>query len=359
MQPIGHLVATLITAQADASGVPAGVAATLGILAAVGTALFVWAFLQLRSVRQRLNALTVEHRSTTDAHRALMDKERKQSKKLETKRDDVKDLKRDLAAQKKKNHTLQQELKQLRTELRDQTQAAAKARTTRPAFSEAPAKVAKAVEEDRPPKPETKPEPPKVEEAKPAQRAEADDAKLNELLTKERETVKSLRAELKKLRRRAEDLRRVDLITKSQAAVLEDKVRTLGRQYYDAVSELAALKGEVAPPPPRDGVPAPRLDETAALDAAVAGDDVSVGRRHEAERLGEPVDEPSRDAEETEALAADEDESLPGNDELLASDDEATAGETQPEAHGAEAPVADATTVAGAQEADPASEARS
>jgi hypothetical protein len=51
-----------------------------------------------------------------------------------------------------------------------------------------------------------------------------------------------------RLQRKTEDLRRIDLIGRSKLELLEDKLRALGREHYEAISELAALKGEVAPP---------------------------------------------------------------------------------------------------------------
>ena len=47
------------------------------------------------------------------------------------------------------------------------------------------------------------------------------------------------------MQRKVEGYRRVDIITKGKMEILEDRITQLGRQYYDAVSELAVLKGEV------------------------------------------------------------------------------------------------------------------
>jgi hypothetical protein len=70
------------------------------------------------------------------------------------------------------------------------------------------------------------------------------------------------RSEHKKLERYVESLRRITVVSKSKVELLEDKLAHLGRQYYEAVSELAALKGEVGPAQKKD-----EASETSALDA--------------------------------------------------------------------------------------------
>ena len=49
-------------------------------------------------------------------------------------------------------------------------------------------------------------------------------------------------------RRRCEDLRRIDIISRSKLAILEDRFGAQSRLYYEVVSELAAERGEVVPP---------------------------------------------------------------------------------------------------------------
>ncbi|MEE8410518.1 MAG: hypothetical protein V3T05_13005 [Myxococcota bacterium] len=283
----GQLLRSLVPAQSGsmaADGGGSGLFIILGVGLATATVVAIWAFLRWRTTRQRLAALTVKHKTTTEAHRALLDKERKQAKTLDDKRDNLKNLKRDLGSQKKKNHDLQEKLKEVRADLRDHHQEAEKAPV---AFDVTPATKAPTEE----PKKVTAPVKKADEERKaPARKAEsepdparvaAEIQRLKQDLETERATSQNQRAELKRHRRRAEDLRRVDLVTKGQTATLEDRVRTLGRQYYDTISELAALKGEVQPPKPRDLEPAKAVenadeafDDTSTDDSAARSDDV-------------------------------------------------------------------------------------
>jgi chromosome segregation ATPase len=248
-----------------------------------------WAFAQLRGTQRRLTQMTVEHESTTAAHRELLERERKQAKTLDEKRDEIRDLKRDLAAQKKKNHSSQEETKDLRKELRDVNDELARARKQqRPAFAEKPEPTEK--KETKPaPEPEKPAPEPKVD-ADTASRIADLEAELDakgEALKKDRTSLREARAELKNLRRRVEGLRRIDLVSTGKVEMLEDKLRAMGRQYYDAVSELAALKGEVKPPAPRELEPESERgrDEIAEVaedgdgeetaEAAATGDDVA------------------------------------------------------------------------------------
>ena len=122
-------------------------------------------------------------------------------------------------------------------------------------------------------------------------------------LEAERHTARAHKAELARLRHYCEQLRRIDMVSKGKVEVLEDKLAALGRQYYETVSELAALKGEVVPPRPRDDSrrpgsrPRPPADaaraesdaahETPEADALLAQMDAA-----DAEALGAEIDEP-------------------------------------------------------------------
>lgn len=252
-------LALTLLAQTEPS-TPGWTWAVVIVLVVTGAA-FAWAFTQLRASGRRVAQLTVEHESTTAAHRELLERERKQAKTLDEKRDEIRDLKRDLAAQKKKNHGSQEETKTLRKELRDATDELATARKQkRPAFAGKPEPAPEKQES----KPAPAPEPKREEPVKPvespkneeiAARVTALETELegkSEALKKDRGALREVRSELKNLRRRVEGLRRVDLVSTGKIEILEDKLHSMGRKYYDAVSELAALKGEVKPPEPRD-----------------------------------------------------------------------------------------------------------
>ncbi len=259
----------------------------LGVLALVFAVAATLVMSKLNATRKALKALTVEHQSTSEAHRALMDKERKLAKELEAKKAEYQELKQDLGAQKKKGFGAQEETKGLRAEIKRLTEEVEHVRHERSAYDSA-REVAKSHEPKAKPieaKPvETKPEP-KAEpvEAKPtivvadtelaarAERLEAQNKSLSEALRAERDEKRAWQDEQRQARKRTEALRRIDIITKGKVEVLEDRLKGLGRQYYEAVSELAVLKGEVAPPRPRDlDAPASETPSTDEQDAAGA-----------------------------------------------------------------------------------------
>ena len=79
---------------------------------------------------------------------------------------------------------------------------------------------------------------------------------------------KKMKHELKDARYRLERYRRIDLIKQREHELVDDRLLTMGRLYYDVVSEMAALKGEVVPPKPRELREAEaRAAERAARDA--------------------------------------------------------------------------------------------
>jgi predicted nucleic acid-binding Zn-ribbon protein len=258
----------------------------LFIAMVAGAAALGWVIVQLRTSRRRLAQLSVEQESTTAAHRELLERERKQAKTLDSKRSEITELKREMAAQRKKNHASQEEAKGLRKEVRDLTADLNVARRQpRPAFESKPESKPEPAVAAEPVKTEPVPAPPvpreeKKQEVTASSKLEARvaelDAKIEEkqkALEQQKSEARAMRAELKSLRRRVEGLRRIDLISTGKIELLEDKLRVLGRQYYDAISELAALKGEVQPPAPREVVEnKPTRDEI--VDVAGATDEM-------------------------------------------------------------------------------------
>jgi DNA repair exonuclease SbcCD ATPase subunit len=266
-----QLAHSLLLAQSAQPAAPGWAwALVICLIAVIGT--LAWIFSQLRGTQRRLAQLTVEHESTTGAHRELLERERKQAKTLDEKRDEIRDLKRDLAGQKKKNHTVQEETKSLRKDLRDLTDRLAQAtKQARPAFAEKP-EPAPEKKVAAKPEPEPAPAPAPVADTNDelATRVTALESELrtkSEALSADRAALREARAELKKLKKRVEGFRRVDLVSAGKVELLEDRVHSLGRQYYDAVSELAVLKGEVSPPPPRELGESPRKRDEIAKTA--------------------------------------------------------------------------------------------
>ena len=72
---------------------------------------------------------------------------------------------------------------------------------------------------------------------------------LHSLQQKHKEENHQHRHTLEQLQKRVEAYRRIDFIHKKEIELVQDKLQTMGRQYYQAVSEVAALKGTVPPPP--------------------------------------------------------------------------------------------------------------
>jgi len=158
-------------------------------------------------------------------------------------------LNHDLAAQRKKTFATQEELKSLRATSKDSAQAAREA-GNQPAFT---------------PRSEPKPE----DGGENTQTSAKTTAELNAIksamdnlkveLAAQAESGEKLRAELDDVRqevrvaksqkaeaeRLTEKYRRVDIITRNEMALLGDKLKLMGQRYYDAVSELAALRGEI------------------------------------------------------------------------------------------------------------------
>ena len=61
----------------------------------------------------------------------------------------------------------------------------------------------------------------------------------------------ALKRSLSRMERRIEDYRQADIIAKGKVELAEDKLADWQKRYYNSVSELALLKGEVAPMPPK------------------------------------------------------------------------------------------------------------
>jgi hypothetical protein len=271
---------TLVVAQASGAGT--GVAI---VVAVVGAVLGVVGLMRARTLQQQVAAAKKERETALESTKALQARERELAKKAEERQDEAREVKQEIAGLRKKNHAAQEEMKALREQLKAQAEERDRLLASRPAFTEpapAPRKEAK---------PTPKPAPVKVEPPAPAPvvvapapapepvrpppaanpdlearvvTLETERQTLSMALETERQNVKGLKNELQRTRHYAEQLRRIDMISKGKVEVLEDRVASLGRQFYEAVSELAAVKGEVRPP--RGGAPGkgprpPRRDD--------------------------------------------------------------------------------------------------
>jgi predicted nuclease with TOPRIM domain len=244
------------------------------VLAGVAALVAVYAFMQTGGLQKRAAELQKKLDEVERDRKKTDSKEREQHKKADARAEELKEMKVELAAQKKKLHASQEEVKQLRDQLKAQAEERDQLLAEKPAFEPLvvvkPPRVERLVEE-------------KIitiekEDTARVEKLEHNRSELRQELEAEREKHKTARTSLKKLERYTESLRRVAVVSKSKVELLEDKLSHLGRQYYEAVSELAALKGEVAPPAPRPEVRevhAQALDEQmdkAAQEAGVHSD---------------------------------------------------------------------------------------
>ena len=288
--PIGNAIGTLLPA---------------GLL--VCTVVMVVGGLRLRALKADHTTQAQQLQQQNELSRAVQEQLQKSRASLEEKQAEVQSLRQESGSQRKKNHVTQDEIKRLRAALKEETERRIAAQNTRPAFAD-PVKPKNGASEEKP------------AAAKPAQASEASAAmavstpaaaagpspselalaaqvKTLELtLEQHKQTIKAERTaahevkdELKKLRKRSEDLRRIDIITKSKMEILEDKLRHLGRAHYEAISEVALLKGEVQPPKPRSTArssstfEAPELDEAASLSEASELDEATAAGTDESD----------------------------------------------------------------------------
>lgn len=256
------LVATAVQSSAD--GVPTTVLVLIAgmflMTAATGILAFKW-----KTLQRMLDELGQKNQNLQQKleHQNSINKEHMH--RLEKKREKISDLKRDVAQQRKKNHAQQEELKQTKEAHAKEKESLERALQTKPAFE----KTEKEKTEAKPvvvePKQKTK-QPEKPVEASPKQETintvdakkldtlrtellsvEAKYRALQEEQTRIKDANKTLREENRSLKKRMEGLRRIDVISNNKVELLEDKLSHLGKQYYEALSEIAVLKGEVKP----------------------------------------------------------------------------------------------------------------
>jgi hypothetical protein len=219
------------------------------LVAFVGLCLWrLWHVNQLmRRQRQLLQKVEAQHHEQSCRLQSL-------HKELVTQRQQAVEASRDSACVRKKNHEHQAFVKTLREELRDARRQVQEAQSSRPAFGEGGGRrvkgpaVTDAAQSVAPAAPTARK--PAADSESPLAAAQLNLARLTEKLLLTQQSAAAAELEVKKLRRRSEDLRRIDIINRSKQELLQDKLHTMGRRYYDAISELAMLRGEVAPPPP-------------------------------------------------------------------------------------------------------------
>jgi chromosome segregation ATPase len=235
---------------------------TLAIVALVAGLVATAFVARARALSNQVAALSRDVETAKAAARDAESAAKKSQKDAEAAKVEAQEVKNDLGAAKKKTHAAQEETKKVREELHAAKRALDEARHSRPAFEPVAAKPAPAptpAPMKREPTPVAAPSADLLEKvASLESRVEA----LRGELESEKKVADAERVELRKLRRRHEDQRRIDTITKGKMDALQERLRHLGQQYYDAVSELAHLKGEVPPPPPPREAEPPTETET-------------------------------------------------------------------------------------------------
>lgn len=265
---------------------------TLLPIALVGCAtVLVLGGLRYRGLTAQYAAQNEQLRTQTAALQAAQEQVQSLRQELDDRVREAQSLKQDSGAQRKKNHAMQEEIKRLRATVREETERRIAAQNSRPAFAEPVSKPERTAPPVKAPPvivaaaaPVAPPAPGPSELALTVQ-IKTLESQLNALqksVTDERALMATLKDELRKTRKRAEDLRRIDIITKSKMEVLEDKVADLGRANYEAISELALLKGEVQPPRPKETPRRPSVFETDAAAAAETDDNDRASFSHDA-----------------------------------------------------------------------------
>ena len=306
---MNHWIYALATAglaqsSPDAALLPAGLVyafvSTTILFVAASLGLFAW----VRSVRRELTDLHAAHDKLSENVREVGEDREHLRKELEEKRRSEQELKRDLAAQKKKNFTAQEEIRSQQAKNEEQRRERDALLLQKPAFAPAEHEPSHAKVKPAPapaPAPAPVAQAPSQSPAAAAERAalesrlESIETEMREARTRwdsERKKLQVDRDELKHAREHADKLRRIDIISKNKIELLEDKLGAVQRAHYEAVSELAVLKGEVAPVPPRDARrPRPERDHA---DRMAAGGGAETALDQKTEQAAQ--DEASNDA---------------------------------------------------------------
>lgn len=235
-----------------------------------------------KSLSTRVASLLVEMQALNDQQKAANEQQRKNQAVFDKRSEEVTELRKEIGALKKKNFTLQEDAKKSKSSFEAKIEEREKLIHGRPAFETAEPTATKketptATAPVATPAPVAAPAPvsAKADEelVRKVEALAADNAslsaKVGELIAAAREG----NGELRKLKRRIDDYRRADSVTKGKMDVLTDKLGTLGRRYYDAVSELAHLKGEVGPTTRELGIEVSQASEAPAFTSSESSED--------------------------------------------------------------------------------------
>lgn len=291
-------------------------------LAVVAFVLWLSGLSKTKGLTARVDSLLVENSSLQEQVKHAIADQKKAQKSLEQRNEELVEIRKEIGAIKKKNFALQEDVKKTKSSFEAKLEEREKQLVARPAFEDVEPEETKskkkaksdsrgASADGREPSAESR-EPnadgrvpsaesraanpdgrePNAESRGPIADAASADAELTrrvESLGAENAELKSrldrlendLResnAEQRRAKKKVDDYRRAEMVIKSRMELLNDKLGSMGRQYYDAISELAALKGEKAPPapqPPTEKTPdVPATEEPEPAAAATKEDDV-------------------------------------------------------------------------------------
>jgi DNA repair exonuclease SbcCD ATPase subunit len=238
----------------------------LGFLAVVAILTSIWFYMQWQVVQKKVVQNQRDLTQAQSGQSEFRSKSKGLEKTLEERSKETLELKSKLAKHKRKLHDLQEQQKSSEKKLRDDYTKLELSLQEKAAFSvqkpSAPLKKAAPVIK---PKEVTPPDPEKVQVIS---HLEEDNLKLKRQISqlkddldKECKAIKTYKYDMRQAARRLEGFRRIDILTKNSLELADDKLAQLGRDYYDTISELAALKGEVVPP----SLVKPQIPEPSAL----------------------------------------------------------------------------------------------
>ncbi len=278
-------------------------------LAVIAFVLWLSGLSKAKAASARVASLLVENASLQEQVKQVAADQKKNAKLLETRSEELTEIKKEIGALKKKNFALQEGAKKTKTSLEAKLEEREKQLVARPAFEHVEAEKPKVMKgeasktdgrngdirpssaEAEKPMSESRPPmggvttPADNELARKLENATKENNELAERLGKLESDLRHALGEQRRMKKKVDDYRRADLVAKSRVELLNDKLGSIGRQYYDAISELAALKGESAPPAPRP--PAEKPSEP----RASAANDAAPGAAPDASEAGDDADD--------------------------------------------------------------------
>lgn len=272
-------------------------------LAVIAFVLWLTGLSKAKASSARVASLLVENASLQEQVKSLSADHKKSTKLLAERSEELTEIKKEIGALKKKNFALQEDAKKNKSSFEAKLEEREKQLVARPAFEHMDEPKGKKAE-GRAPKADDRG--PSADGRKPiaddrlamaesrapmadersqgglTASADAETSRKLESLTKDNADLAGRLAKLeselrdavgdqRRMKKKMDDYRRADTVAKSRLELLNDKLGSMGRQYYDAISELAALKGESAPPAPR--APAEKVPEASGDEPAPAAND--------------------------------------------------------------------------------------